>query len=151
MPAGRPREHNREQIAKDLIEWAKLDSSINFNKFAAYYEPIFPVSKLRFWAAEDPEFRTAYECAKNFLAFRREEWLNQNKLHVKAFDLNATVYDLQHKEEKNENSTFESNLRKNENDAKPTEVNVRVAHDGLGSGITVSTETVSNTVHKGAK
>lgn len=114
MPAGRPREHDRAKIAQDLIEWAKRQDSINFNKFAAYYEPIFPVSKLRLWSAEDPEFRTAYECAKNFLAFRREEWLNQDKLHVKAFDLNATVYDLQHKEEKMENAKFEASLGKDQ-------------------------------------
>lgn len=118
MPAGRPREHDRDKIAQDLIEWAKKPDSINFNKFAAYYEPIFPVSKLRLWAAEDPEFRTAYECAKNFLAFRREEWLNQDKLHVKAFDLNATVYDLQHKEEKMEMAKFDSDLSKDTEKAK---------------------------------
>lgn len=141
MPAGRPREHDRSAIAKALIEWAKKPDSINFNKFAAYYEPIFPVSKLRFWAAEDTEFRTAYECAKNFLAFRREEWLNQDKLHVKAFDLNATVYDLQHKEEKMEMLTFDASIHK-EDEKKPAQINIKVSHDGLGSGIRVQAETI---------
>jgi hypothetical protein len=113
MVMGRPREHDRKQIAQDLIEWAKQPDSINFNKFAAYYEPIFPVSKLRAWASECDDFRSAYECAKNFLAFRREEWLNKGTLHVKAFDLNATVYDLQHKDDKIETAEREAKIKAN--------------------------------------
>lgn len=109
-PGGRPREHNREQIFADLIEWAKKDDSINVNKFAAYYEPPFPVRKLSEWSRENPEFRLSYEIAKNFLAFRREEWLNSEQLHVKSYDLHASVYDLALKEERREQAEFESKL-----------------------------------------
>jgi hypothetical protein len=96
---GRPREHNREQIAIDIVEWAKKDDSINLCKFCAYYETPIPPSKLTNWAKEDDNFRQAYETAKLFLGARREELLNAELLHVKAYDLNARTYDYFLKEE----------------------------------------------------
>jgi hypothetical protein len=115
---GRPREHDRDQIAKDLIEWAKLESSINFNKFCCTREPPIPASKLLLWAKENDGFRTAYETAKAFLGCRREEWLSSERLHVKAYDLNATVYDLIAKDEKIENMKMVSDLSKDTEKSK---------------------------------
>lgn len=109
---GRPRHHNREQIAIDIIEWAKKPDSINLNKFCAYYDPIIPPSKISEWAKEDVSFREAYESAKMFLGFRREEWMSQELLHVKAYDLNATVYDYFLKEEKLEMVKMQAALNK---------------------------------------
>ena len=106
-PFGRPREHNREQIAIDIIEWAKKDDSINVNKFCAYYDPPFPCRKLSEWSKECNHFRESYETAKNFLAFRREEWLNNENLHVKAYDLTAAAYDFVIKEERQEQARAE--------------------------------------------
>ncbi len=147
---GRPREHNREQIALDLIEWAKLENSMNFNKFCCTREPPIPASKLLQWSKECDQFRTAYEIAKAFLGCRREEWLSKEMLHVKAYDLNATVYDLFAKEEKMSMSQYDANLRKDV-DNKTTQLNIRVSHDGLGSGLGVSAKKLSNTVHKSVK
>lgn len=111
---GRPREHNREKIAQDLIEWAKKDDSLNLNKFCAYYEPIIPPSKITLWAKEDDNFREAYESAKSFIGFRREEKLNKQELHVKAYDLNATTYDYFLKEERMQQAKYESLLKSQE-------------------------------------
>src|SRR5690349_20543326 len=90
---GRPQEYDREVIARELIEWAQKDDSINLNKFCALHNPIFPPSYLSVWAKESKEFSQAYEAAKSFLGFRREERLNSEELHVKAYDLNAKTYD----------------------------------------------------------
>ncbi len=111
MPAGRPREHNRNQIAIDLIEWAKKDDSLNLNKFCALYNPPIPPSKITHWAKEEEGFRLAYESAKTFLGFRREEKLNGNELHVKAYDLNAATYDYFLKEERRQHAEFEAALK----------------------------------------
>lgn len=124
-PVGRPREHDREKIADDMIEWARKDDSINLNKFCAYYEPIIPPSKISRWAKEDEEFRQAYESAKMFLAFRREEMLNNEMLHVKAYDLNATVYDYFLDEKKTETAKFEASLRKEE-DSKHQNITINL-------------------------
>ncbi len=148
-PVGRPREHDRDQIALDLVEWAKLESSINFNKFCCTREPPIPATKLLLWAKEDDKFRMAYETAKAFLGCRREEWLSKEMLHVKAYDLNATVYDLIAKDEKMCTSQYEANLRKDV-DTKTTQLNIRVSHDGLGSGIGISAEKIPDPVHKSA-
>ena len=108
---GRPREHDREQIAIDIIQWAKKVDSINLNKFCALYKPPFPPKKLSEWAKENDEFRESYEIAKAFLAFRREEKLNSEELHVKAYDLNAAAYDYFIKEEKMAQAQFEASLK----------------------------------------
>lgn len=150
MVMGRPREHDRDQVAKDIIEWARRDDSINLCKFAALYDPPIAPSILISWTKTDPDFHKAYETAKQFLGFRREEMLNKDMLHVKAYDLNATTYDPYLKMERMEMNAYDASLRK-EDEKKPTEINIRVAHDGLGSGISVSAEKLSNTVHKGSK
>src|SRR5260221_9171784 len=93
-PVGRPREHNREQIAIDMVDWAKRPDSINLCKFCATYEPPMDPCKISIWAKECDMFRKAYNIAKAFLGYRREEMLNAESLHVKAYDLNATTYDF---------------------------------------------------------
>ncbi len=141
---GAPRLHNRDQIALDLIEWAKKEDSINLNKFCCYYVPPFAPSKITLWSNEDDKFREAVELAKSYLGFRREEWLNEEKLHIKGYDLNAETYDYFLKEEKRLKSKFESNLRKEEDSKKPQAVNLYVRSDGLGSGLNIPAQTLPN-------
>ncbi len=97
---GRPRKHDRDQIGLELIEWAKLPDSINLNSFCCSREPPLAPSKISQWAKECDYFRQAYEAAKAFIGARREQWLQSDHLHVKAYDLNAAVYDHFIKEEK---------------------------------------------------
>ncbi len=113
-PMGRPREHNRDQIAADLIEWAKKPDSINLCKFCCSREPPLNPRKLSDWAKECDNFRGSYDTAKAFLGARREEWLNQEHLHVKAYDLNAANYDYFLKEEKQDQQKYESLLKADE-------------------------------------
>lgn len=108
---GRPREHDRAKIAHDIIQWAKRDDSINVNKFCALYDPPFPTSKLSQWSKEDDEFRQSYEICKAHLAYRREEKLNANELHVKAFDLTAAAYDFVIREAREAHAEFEASLK----------------------------------------
>lgn len=109
---GRPREHDRDKVFTDLIEWAKQSDSININKFCAHYEPCLAPSMILNWTREDPEYRRTYEKAKTFLAYRREEMLNKYQLHVKTYDLNATHYDLFLREDKRGDAEFTANLSK---------------------------------------
>jgi len=112
---GRPREHDRDKIAEELIEWARQPDSVNFNKFCCTREPPIPATKLLLWSKEDASFRMAYDTAKAFLGARREEWLTSEQLHVKAYDLNANVYDLIARDEKRAQAEYESLLKKAEN------------------------------------
>lgn len=118
---GRPRKHDRDRIAIDMILWAKKDESINFNKFCALYDPPFAPSKITEWSKEEEAFREAYEIACAFLAFRREENLNSGKLHVKAYDLNASVYDYFVRLERRQHMEFEESLKSSENNTIPEE------------------------------
>lgn len=147
---GRPREYDRDQIAKDLIEWAKLPDSINLNKFCALHDPIIPPSYITDWARECKNFSAAYESAKLFLGFRREEMLNSEQLHVKAYDLNATTYDYFLKEEKRKQAEFESSLKKDEEGAKQSTYTIVVPND-LATGLNLSASSISNSPDKGAK
>jgi len=109
MVSGRLREHDREQIAKDLIVWAEKEESINLNGFCA--SKLIAPSKLWLWSKEDAFFREALELAKAFLGERRERLLTNDMLHVKAYDLNAAVYDRFLKEERMETAKFEYLLK----------------------------------------
>jgi hypothetical protein len=111
MAGGRPRTHNREQIAIDMIEWARKHDSINLNKFCALYDPPFAPQKMGLWAKENDEFRSAYDVCKAFIAYRREEKLNDNQLHVKSYDLNAAVYDYFIRTERREQAEFEAKIK----------------------------------------
>lgn len=111
---GRPREHDREQIALDMIEWARNPDSINLNKFCALYNPPIPPCKITTWAKEEDNFRKAYDSSKAFIAFHREEMLNRDELHVKAYDLNATTYDHFLKDERHMQAEYESSLKMRE-------------------------------------
>lgn len=114
--SGRPTIYDRKQIAKDLIEWAMKPDSINLCKFCALHDPMIAPSYLSIWADEDKEFSKAYEIAKGFLGFRREEWLSSEALHSKAYDLNAETYDYFMKDEKRQKAKFESSLKKAEDE-----------------------------------
>ncbi len=140
MVSGRLREYDRDQIAKDLIEWAKKPDSINLNKFCCSYPTPFSPKKISAWSFEDEFFRESVEIAKAFLGARREEWLNQEILHVKGYDLNASTYDYFLKEEKRIQAEFESSLRKDEEGVKQTTYNITVPNDlAIGSNIPATT------------
>lgn len=110
---GRPREWDRDKVAENLVEWAKKDTSINLNGFCG--ENLLPPSKITLWAKECDNFRQAYEIAKALLGERRERYLEQERLHVKAYDMNAKVYDHFLKDESRDEKAFESKLKAQEN------------------------------------
>lgn len=112
MVSGRLREHDREQIAKDMVEWAKKPDSFNLNGFCG--QQLIDPTKITKWAKEDETFCQAYKITKALLASRREKGLVEGKVHVKAYDLNATVYDQFLKEERREEAEFTSSLKKQE-------------------------------------
>lgn len=120
MVSGRLREHDRNQIALDMIEWAQKDDSFNLNGFCGM--KLLPPSKISIWAKEDDFFCKAYEVTKAILAERRERGLREDKLHVKAYDLNSSVYDHFLKETRMEMSKFEAMLKLEDLEKLPTEV-----------------------------
>ncbi len=109
MVSGRLREHDRDKIADDLLEWASKEDSINLNGFCA--SKLIAPTKLSLWSKEDEFFRSALELAKAFLGERRERLLTNDMLHVKAYDLNAAVYDRFLKEERMEMAKYETLLK----------------------------------------
>ena len=131
--AGRKREHDRDQIAIDLIEWARKDSSINPNEFSAYYDPPFAVQKLSEWSHEDPLFREAYNICKSFIASRRERLTMSGEMPSHVYSLNASVYDFLIKEEKQSQARFEAELN-NQQESKYGEEEIK-RHEALMSQV----------------
>jgi hypothetical protein len=115
MAMGRPDERDRKEIADKLLEWAHLETSTNLNGFTSYIQPMLPPSKIAMYAREDEYFRIAYETAKAIVGQRREDRLATGQLHVKAYDLNASVYDYYQKQEKREDAEHASKLKAKEN------------------------------------
>jgi len=88
---GRPEKYDREEYAVKLLKWASKSDSTNFCQFCA--EEFLSAKYISQWAKENEMFREAYDIARLMLGAKRESNLNKNDLHVKAYDLNAKVYD----------------------------------------------------------
>lgn len=115
---GRPPIFDKLVIARELVEWAKKDDSINLNAFCCWHEPPIAPNYLSQWSKEQTLegelISQAMYIAKSFLACRREAWVGSDKLNQKAFDRNATVYDLFLKQEERDQLEFESSLKSKE-------------------------------------
>lgn len=112
MAGGRPRIHDKDAIAKALLEWAAKEDSINLNGFCVSLDPPIPPQYITRFADECEGFREAYNTAKAWLGERRERKLKNGELHVKAYDLNAAVYDYYLKKEKREDREHEAKTRR---------------------------------------
>jgi len=115
---GRPIVHDRQRLAKELIEWAQLPTSINLNGFCCTRNPPVSPIKLSLFSSENEQFREALQIAKAFLAERRERMLSEETLHSKAYDMNATVYDYFMKEERMAQAKYEADLKAKAEQAK---------------------------------
>lgn len=113
---GRPIEYDRAEWAQKLLNWASLETSTNLNGFCCLND-IEP-SRIIHWAKESDVFKQAYEKAKSYLATRREERLSAGTLHVKAYDLNASVYDQFRKDEQRALLEYESGLKTKESEVE---------------------------------
>ncbi len=145
---GRPREYDPKDMAEKILAWAELPDSTNLCGFSAFH--MIPPSRVSTLAKQNDDFRRAFELAKSILADRREKYLSQELLHVKAYDLNATTYDFYLKEEKMEMAKHQASLSA-ESEGKNTQVIVKVQNDGLGSGISVSAEELPTCNNKSSK
>jgi len=114
---GRPRIHDRDQIEIELFEWLKKPDSINLCGFCADHDPMLDPGTITKWCIGDPDgFGKSIRKARAKLADRREKLLSENKLHPKAYDLNAPVYDHFLKQEKREEKEFEASLKDGKNE-----------------------------------
>lgn len=146
-PGGRPQEYDRIQVGKDFVEWAtdNLDA-LTVPMFAGTIGIHSGI--MRNWAREDAEFRALFMAGKEQIGINRLRAAQQDLLDPSIYRGHIGNYDSDINEYIREEKTFDSSLKKEE-ESKPTQINVKVSHDGLGSGIKVSTETLSNTVHRG--
>lgn len=110
---GRP-PRDKDKLFTDLVEWAKRPDSIHLAKFASTYEPPFPTRALYKWKKESEDYEEAYLIAKDFLAWRREEWVNNDMLKDLPFKLNFYSYDYIAYENHKEKVAFESQVKAQE-------------------------------------
>ncbi len=101
LGCGRPA-RDVETLSKELLEWCQLEDSINLNAFCVSRKPMISPQRLSEYANDNTCFSEAMMIAKSAVASRREAKLNEGKLHTKAYDLNAAVYDYYIKKEKRE-------------------------------------------------
>lgn len=147
--SGRPKEYDRIQIGKDFVKWAT-------NNPEALTVPMFAVSIglhsgiLRNWSRENEEFRALFIEAKEQIGVNRLRASQKDMLDASIYRAHIGNYDVDLNEYIREEKSFDASLRK-EAEAKPTQINIKVSHDGLGSGIGISAEELPNTLHKSAK
>ena len=113
---GRPEEYNKEEYAQKLLKWAYKPDSTNFCQFCA--EEFIPATYITRWKNHSEVFCQAYDIARLMLGAKRESNLNKNDLHVKAYDLNAKVYDPFLNEQFMKEKQIDAELKKENPDEK---------------------------------
>lgn len=88
---GRPREYDRMQIAKELLEWSTNPTALNLIQFTR--PRMLSVTKLPDWASEDEEFHEALKLAKESLAMNRFEATLEGALPYADYAKNEAQYD----------------------------------------------------------
>lgn len=112
MTAGRPKEHDRVKIGKDLVNWAATNPH-------ALSIPMFATSIglhsqiLRTWCKETPEFQALYMQAKELIGINRFKCTQEgseiridNHLHMKTIH----HYDYDIREDNREEKIFDKSL-----------------------------------------
>ena len=112
MGAGRPREHDRKKIAKELLEWSTNPTAFNLIQFAR--PRMINVTKLPDWADEDEEFREALQLAKQSLAMNRFEAAIEGALPYADYAKNEAQYDPMRDKFQQRERRLELELKKEE-------------------------------------
>lgn len=107
---GRPREWDRLELAEKMLEWSLLPDSTNLLGFSDIY--CIPPQKVSCLARDDEGFRLAFQLVKARVGMRRERALSKGQLHLRAYDLNAAVYDYHLKEERRDEMAYQASLKK---------------------------------------
>jgi hypothetical protein len=97
---GRPREWDRQEEAKALLEWASQEDALVLRKFAPLRG--YPPEYLWEWEQTDQEFSNAIKKARAMIGARREELLIQGKGNASPFHRYAALYDPQLKSHEKE-------------------------------------------------
>ena len=151
MPGGRPREYDPEYIMQELLLWARLPDSLNINALCHSIRPEIDPLYFKQLVNKDEEFSRVYRIVKTYIANRREEAVSEKVLSEGAFNRNLHHYDQFLYDHSKDESKYNSDLRKSEEGAKPQQIILKVSNDGLGAGVSVSTESVSNTSDQSAQ
>ena len=112
---GRPVTHDKDVLADKLVEWAQKEDSINLNAFCCSLRPLISPQRLCDFVLAHERLGEAMKIAKSFIAARRELRLNEGKLHVRAYDFNAAVYDYYVKQERREDKEHEIEMKSKNN------------------------------------
>jgi len=103
MPAGAPRKYTDEDIsnwAKHVVEWAQREDSLAILGWRA--ESGINYERVSKWRQTHPEFREAYDRAKEIIGYRREYGGLNGELNPQMVEKRGWMYDqevLAHKKE----------------------------------------------------
>lgn len=92
IKAGSIRKYDPYLLGEEMIEWSKEEDSINLCEFCA--DRGYSLNLIKRLQKEVPEFNNYIEIVKMQIAERRERYLNEGRLSVKAWDRCARMYDL---------------------------------------------------------
>ncbi len=145
---GRPAKYDVDKLAEHLLQWIEDDRHYNLLSWIdeCKLDPLAPHQ----WAKINENFGIVWRRAKNKLAIRRNEMAMTDEMPSYIWAKTNHHYDVLHHAVEEEIKDAEAARRKDIEGAKPTQVIVKVAHDGLGSGTNVSTETLSTESNQSA-
>lgn len=137
--AGRP-SVDLIQMAKDLVEWSYQPDALNLIGFSSPRR--MSVTKLPEWAEKNVAFREALNLAKENIGLNRFKAANSGTMLQQFYTRTEGQYDPLYHRYDREEKKFESDLRKQEDGAKATTINLTVPND-LAAGLNLPTKTIS--------
>jgi hypothetical protein len=147
-PGGRPQEYDRIKIGKDFVKWAT-------NNPEALTVPMFCVSIglhsgiFRNWSRETEEFRALFLEGKEQIGINRLRSSQSGLLDSSIYRAHVGNYDTDINEYMREEKKFDSDLRKQEEGVKQTNITLQVPH-GLAIGSNLPTAPVSDKGNPGS-
>jgi hypothetical protein len=147
---GRPKEYDRIQIGKQMVEWSKNPEALTIPMFATSIGLHSGV--LRVWCTQDEDFRALFITAKENVGINRLKAVSDSKLKLDPgiYNRSAHFYDMDLKEDFREEKRFDADLKKDIEGAKQSTYILEVS-PGLAIGSNIPAQTVSNIDNQGAK
>lgn len=137
---GRPSQYDLKAIADDLVQWSQQPDALKFTMFAS--PRMINLQRFPEWEKKDEYFAEAYAIAKQNLDINRFKAASTELMPEQWYSKNERIYDPVHEKHYRDEKKFESDLRKQEEGAKPTNITVSVSRD-LSAGINLSATPIS--------
>lgn len=134
------------ELGKEMVEWVKLNDPLHLSQWYTIHKG-FTYNEWKSFL-QKKEFIPYYEIALKLVGIK---YLNGESKKIKdgISQRWQRIYFKDLKEAEDEDADRECERKKSIENNRPSQLNIKVSHDGLGSGINISASEIPDTSHQG--